>query len=155
MQITKVKKDDVFDYLEEYKNVNTKPLEEFLLDLTMQDPFNGYKFYIFSFLKHNMKGMMEKTLYHQPRLTKPEPTDSSMLFRVDPKKAGDVEVIWILPNLEAIEMFQKGKLFEDQVVNESIREYIDNPERMRKPANDDPSDYLIKELYKGMKKGTT
>lgn len=148
MQPVIVKTSDIFDYLDEYKYQNKKSVEDFLLDLTIQRPFGDQKFYIFSFLKHNMKGMGEKTLFHQPRLTKPEPTDSSMLFRVDPGKVGDVEVLWILPDIESIHLFQKGKLFENEIVNDSIRKYVSDKNSLRQPEVDDIPEHHVKEIYK-------
>lgn len=148
MQQVKVEKNDIYDYLDEYKNLNDKSLEDFLLDLTYQRPFGDLKFYVFSFLKHNMKGFEEKTLFHQPRLTKPEPTDSSMLFRLNPRRPGEVEVMWILPDIESINLFKKGKMFENELVNESIQDYLKNPWKLKKPEKDEVPEFLIKEVYK-------
>jgi hypothetical protein len=148
MQVKKIDKDDVHDFLGEYRQNNQQSLEKFLFEIAQQQPFGDNKFYVFSFLKHNMRGHNEKTLFHQPRLTKPEPTDSSMCFRLNPKRLGEVEVIWILPNLEAINLFKKGKLFENEIVNDSIRDYVKNPEKLKRREPDDLPDFLIKGIYK-------
>ena len=81
-------------------------------------------FYIFTFFKWNTRLIPHTyTIYHQPRFTRPDPTPGTVLRKISPVK-GTAEIIWVLPHREGFELYKNGRLFEDNIVNESIRKYI-------------------------------
>ncbi len=148
MTIAKVKKNDVMEFIEEYKYQSAKGVEEMLNKLIMNPPFGGHNFYVFSFLKNDMKGNGEKTLIYQPRLTKPCPVDNSMLFRCTPFDPEKVEVMWIIPSEQHMKLFQEGKVFYDGLIAECIDKFQKNPQLLRVKEKGDLSDFMIKEVYK-------
>lgn len=82
------------------------------------------EFYIFTFFKWNTHLIPHSyDIYHQPRFTRPDAVPGTILRRVSPKQ-GWAKIVWVLPHQEGFELYKKGRLFEDQVVNESIRKYL-------------------------------
>ena len=142
---------NVLDFTHDLKKDNARDLEEILIEIIESRPFGDHKFYIHSFLKDTDDVYVKRFLHH-PRLTKPMPSPNSRLFKVNPKVPEDVEVMWILPGQESMHLFQKGKLFQDELINDSIREFMRNPEKLRQPEPDDVSDEEARRIYSSLKK---
>lgn len=142
---------NVRDFITDFKGSNERSLEEILVEIIESRPFGDHKFYIHSFMK-DTENVFVKRLVHHPRLTKPAPMPNSRVFKVDPKDPEVVRVMWILPGIEDLDKFKKGKVFEDETINDSIRAYQKDPARLRQPEPDDPSDEEIRRIYASLKK---
>jgi len=89
-------------------------------------PHKNEPFYIFTFCKFDCRVIpWEFKVYHQPRQTKPDPVSGTTLMLVDPKN-GTAEIVWTLPHREGFNLYQPGKVFEDKVVNDSIKKYLND-----------------------------
>lgn len=121
-------------------------------DLILSKPFGDRKFYIFSFVKrvHDSSGV--KKMYHQPRLTRPEPIAGTTLMKVDPKCPDTAKIIWTLPNQENFGLYKYNKVFADPFVHECIDKFTKNPKQLMQPDPDDLTDDQIREIYKEKKK---
>jgi len=115
-------------------------------DLIRFDPFEGNKFYIFSFMK-----LKDRERFHQPRLTRPDPIPGGTLIKVDPRNPDKMTLCWTLPPEESFGLYKYKKAFADQFVFECINTYKKNPGQLSKPDADDLSDDACRELYKGLK----
>src|SRR5260221_7414673 len=75
-----------------------------------------YSSYIYIFVHpRTSEDGSTKTMYYQPRLTKPEAQTNSYLFRA--KSHSDiVEVCWLLPNEEIWGQHAKGNVTESEIV---------------------------------------
>ena len=148
-----LKNSDVFDSIKNFKENSESDWARCVQDLIKSKPFGDNKFYIFMFVKRVNDITGEKKMYHQPRLTKPEPVPGTTLLRVDPHKPGDATIIWTLPNQENFGLYQYGKMFADQFVHECIDKFLHNPQELMKKEEGDLSESEIREFYKG--KGKT
>jgi hypothetical protein len=86
-------------------------------------------------------------MYHQPRLTKPEPVPGSTLLRVDPSNPENAEIIWTLPNQENFKLYEHGKMFADEFVHECVQLYLKNPRELMKKEEGDLPEAKIRELW--------
>lgn len=120
-------------------------------DLIASKPFGNRKFYIFSFVKRVDDSSGVKKMYHQPRLTRPEPLPGTTLMKVDPNDPETAMIIWTLPNEENFGMYKQGKMFADPFVFECIEKFKRNPKEFMQRDPDDLSDKEIKEIYREMK----
>jgi hypothetical protein len=134
-------------YKEQEKNV-FKGAEECLktnsLSLALQE--RSSYIYIYAHPRTKEDGAT-KTLYWQPRLTKPTPQTNSYLFRCISKK-DMIEVCWILPPREMWSQYDEGKITESDIVRYSIDMFVNHREKMSKSEEDDLSDGEIKHIYK-------
>lgn len=81
-------------------------------------------FYIYTFFKWNTHIIPPTyNVYHQPRISKPDAFPGTILRQVSPSE-GWAKIIWCLPHQEGFDLYNRGKIFSDQIVNESIRKYL-------------------------------
>src|SRR6185369_4284936 len=80
--------------------------------------------YIFAHPRTADEGV-NKVMYWQPRLTKPEPQTNSYLFRAI-SKTDNLEICWLIPPQEMWKQYSKGNVTQHAVVNWSIDQYINN-----------------------------
>jgi len=96
---------------------------------TMEKILNEYRhggedFYIYTFFKYDThKDPPEYNVYHQPRLSYPDAFPGTICRRVSPT-GGWSKIVWALPHQEGFELYKKGKMFADPIVEESIRKYL-------------------------------
>lgn len=84
----------------------------------------GRNFYIYTFFKwNNHVNPPVYNIYHQPRKSYPDAFPGTILRLISPS-GGWARLIWALPHQEGFDLYQKGKLFADQTVNDSIRKYL-------------------------------
>lgn len=82
------------------------------------------EFYIFTFVKKDTHTVpMKFNVYHQPRTTKPEKISGTILQKIN-RKNGTSELIWALPHEESFSLFQKGKVYENEVVYKNINDFV-------------------------------
>ena len=151
MEKTTISKNEIEGFKEEVQRKNQDSITDMIQSIIMQEPFGKRKFYIFIFSKKQLKENDPRiTLLYQPRLTKPEPMPNTQLYRVNPMRQDEVEIMWILPDDVQVNLFKKGKIFENQVIADSLHNYINYREKMRQPEPDDLPDYQVKEIYKSL-----
>lgn len=85
-------------------------------------------------------------LLWQPRLRRPAPELNSMLFKVYPHD-DIVKIIWMIPQQELWEQYEKGKMTESQIIYESIDQYKKDPKKLEYPDDEDLSDEAIQKIY--------
>lgn len=97
-----------------------KTMEEILSKF----PHNSKDFYIYTFFKWDLSIIPSMyKVYHQPRWSIPDAFPGTVLRKISPSK-GYAEIVWALPHEEGFKMYKSGRLFEDPVVNESIKKYL-------------------------------
>jgi hypothetical protein len=144
-------------------------ISECCQDLINKRPFGDHPFYIFAHSRtlgfdekfklfmsgqyRTMESVPEKTIIWQPRLTKPQAQENSMLFKAYPG-TDNVKVIWMIPSRELWDQYAKGKLTENNMVSESIYNFQHHKDLLEKPEEDDLSDKEIDEIYKQISAGT-
>lgn len=90
-------------------------------------------------------------MYHQARLTRPEPLPGTTLMKVDPKDPLNAVIIWTLPNQENFSLYKYGKMFGDPIVYESVQKYLTNPRELIQRDPDDLNDEQIRQVYREIK----
>lgn len=142
-----VSKGQILDNVEFMKQNSEEDYVNCIQSLIASRPFGDYKFYIYSFVKRvdDVSGI--KKMYHQPRLTKPDPIPGTTLMRVDPKNPLEARIIWTLPNQENFGLYKYGKMFSDPFVYECIEKYENSPRDLLCKEPDDLTDEQIREVY--------
>ncbi len=143
--------DQVMENTEFWKQNSEADYVKCIQNLIESKPFGNRRFYIFSFVKRmeDMSGV--KKMYHQPRLTRPEPLPGTTLIKVDPRDPGECTIVWTLPNRENFGLYKVGKMFSDPFVSECIDKFLNNPRELLYPDSDDLNDDQIREAYKEIK----
>ena len=98
-------------------------------------PFGDNPYYIFVHTRQTDTTLDHRVIW-QPRLLKPIPQLNSMLFRV-PKGAKAVDVIWVIPPAEIWPEFDKGKIHENDVVQQSVYLFTKMFKQLSEPFPDD------------------
>lgn len=92
----------------------------------------------------------EKRLIWQPRLTKPKVSPNTMLFKVFPP-SDVIKIIWMLPQEELWDQYQKGNLTENESVSVSIYNYKNHREKLEAKEEGDLDDKTINAIYEEIK----
>ncbi len=150
-EIFSVSKSHILDNTEFWKENSEENYVKCIQDLIKSKPFGDHKFYIFSFVKRIDDQTGKKIMYHQPRLTRPDPVPGTSLMKVNPNDIGTATIIWTLPNQENFGLYQFGKAFQDQFVYECVQKFLNNRGDMIKPDPDDLNDNQIREIYRDLK----
>lgn len=103
------------------------------LSLAYQE--RSHYIYIFGHARTADDGV-NKVLYWQPRLSKPEPQSNSYLFRAK-SKSDIMEVCWILPPHEVWDQYKEGNIVHTNDIQWSIYQFKHNKEQLGKPFPDD------------------
>lgn len=140
-------KEDALDSVENFKQNSEADWVNCVQTLVDSKPFGDHKFYIFMFIKRVDDRSGIKKMFHQPRLTKPEPVPGSTLLRVDPTHPDEATIIWTLPNQENFNLYKQGKFFADEFVHECCEKFLKNPKELMKPEPGDLPEYKMKELW--------
>lgn len=129
-----------------------------------QRPFGEHPFYIFAHKRaiglDERKAIWREMGYSiplnkipsarliwQPRLTKPEAQENSMLFKGYPG-SDLVKVIWIIPQRELWKQYEKGNVTESETVKESIHLFRTNKEKLEAREDDDLPEETVRRIYK-------
>jgi len=134
-----------------WKENSEKDYVQCIQNLIQSKPFGEHKFYIFSFVKRVDDTSGVKKMYHQPRLTRPDPLPGTTLMKVDPRDPGTATIVWTLPNQENFGLYSPGKMFADSFVQECIEKFMKDPRSMIQRDPDDLSEDKIRDIYKGIK----
>lgn len=152
MQNFIITKNKIMDNVQFFKENSENDYVECIQSLIASKPFEEHKFYIFSFVKRVDDVAGIKKMYHQPRLTKPEPIPGSTLIRVDPKDPETALILWTLPNQENFNLYKYNKLFGDRFVDECVEKFKTNPMAMCEPEPDDLTEDQIRDIYECKKR---
>lgn len=146
-----LKSTNIWENTEFWKENSEKSYVDCIQNLIQSKPFGNRKFYIFSFIKRICDVSGQKKMYHQPRLTRPEPLPGTTLMKVDPNDPETATIVWTLPNQENFGLFKQGKMFADSFVYECIEKFLNNPRELLYPDPDDLNDEQAREVYKELK----
>lgn len=152
MQNFQVSKNQAWDNVQFFKQNSEKDYCDTIQNIIKSDPFMGNKFYIFSFIKRVDDSTGVKKMYHQPRLTKPDPLPGTTLLRADPRDPDTITIIWTLPNQENFKLYSHGKFFANDFVHDCVQKYLYTPHEFMKPEEGDLTDEQIKDVYKSIRK---
>lgn len=117
-------------------------------DLIDQRPFGEHPFYIFAHTRTDEDGATKRLIW-QPRLTKPKAQTNSMLFKGYPG-TDKIKVIWMIPERDLWPQYEKGKISESGLVEESIHNFQFNREALERKEDDDLSDEAIDTIYRSI-----
>lgn len=163
MNAIKVDRLETHDRLLDFREKNIASIAGQIDSLIDQNPFCGEPFYIFAHKRTLDEGerilhlqsrqyAIENNPTHkivwQPRLQKPKAQTNSMLFKVYPKDPNKNHIVWILPERELWNCYQKGKMFQEDAVATSIYAFEHEREVLEQPEEDDPSDSKAKAIYR-------
>jgi hypothetical protein len=115
-------------------------------DLINKRPFGDHPFYIFAHTRTEDDGV-NKRLIWQPRLTKPKAQENSMLFKAYPG-TDVIKVIWMIPARELWGQYGKGNITENNLVSESLHDFLNNKEKLEEKEQDDLTDDQIRTVYR-------
>jgi hypothetical protein len=146
-ELLKIKTFDAHDRLDYLKQSQSKGIDEMIEMYVKDKPFGEVPFYLFAHKRTGDYGEADRLIW-QPRLTKPKAQTNSMLFRIDPDIDGAVTIIWILPPREMWHLYEKGKMFENEVVIESVYDFEHDRNKLERPQQGDLNDEQIKTVYK-------
>ncbi len=151
MQNIYLSQSHILDNTQYWKENFERDYVKSIQNLIQSKPFGDHKFYIFSIVKRVDDDSGIKKMFHQPRLTRPEPVPGTTLIKVDPNDPSVVTIIWTLPNQENFGMYKDGKMFANSFVYECVEKYKKNPKEFMHPDPDDLSENQIREMYKDLK----
>lgn len=135
---------ETHDRLLELKKNGTK-ISEYVSQLVQSKPFGNVPFYIFVHSRTE-ENKYEKRLLYQPRLTKPEAQENSMLFKAFPS-SDQIKIFWMIPQKEMWSNYERGKVCESNIVLKSINRFKKNKKKLSQPEPDDLSDEKIRSIY--------
>lgn len=144
-------KSQALDNVQFFKENSENDYCKMVQKIIMEKPFGNNKFYLYQFVKRVDDTSGIKKMYHQPRLTKPDPVPGTTLLRCDPNDPGTVTIIWTLPNEETFNLYSEGKMFSDGFVYECIQKFLKNPRSLMQPEEGDLSPEAIREFYVAQK----
>lgn len=148
--ILKVSPLEVHDRLQSVKRDQSENIADVVRMFIEKDPFDGIPFYLFSHARKHEDGSSTRVVW-QPRLKKPIAQTNSMLFKLDPRKKDQVVVVWMIPERHKWHLYEKGKMFENQTVIESVHAFQNNREEMEADDPLDLSDWeaqcVLQKLY--------
>jgi hypothetical protein len=173
----KVNRLDAHDRLEYFTKQNFD-IGQTCQDIIDQRPFGEHSFYIFAhkreiglderedlyltdlrlsliYLSHvkqynNLSDVPTHRLIWQPRLTKPQAQENSMLFKACPGY-DSIRVIWMIPDRSMWDAYTKGKMLENKTVVESIELFKTDPGKLEQKEDDDLPDHVIDKIYEEIK----
>lgn len=94
--------------------------------------------YIFAHTRTAEDGVNKRLLW-QPRISKPKAQTNSYLFRAQ-SKTDFIEVVWILPERHLWNLYEKGKVTENELVCYSVDLFENNRAELEKPHPEDFSE---------------
>lgn len=89
---------------------------------------------------------VNKRLVWQPRLSKPEASPNSYLFRAH-SNTDIMEICWMIPAKELWGQHKKGNVTENEIVTWSIQQYKSNRKQLEAPEKDDLSEAQGQAIY--------
>lgn len=127
-------------------------ISECCQDLVDQKPFGNQPFYIFVHSRTDDDGVTKRLIW-QPRLTKPKAQTNSMLFKGYPG-SDLIKIIWMIPQPELWEQYEKGKVTACKEILESINRFKTDRLSLEMKEDDDLDDVKIDAIYRSISKAS-
>jgi len=140
--------DRYLELMKNFSNIMSQGCEDCLkknplsLALQAKSPY----IYIFAHPRTGSDGAT-KTMYWQPRLSKPKAQSNSYLFRCI-SRTDIVKTIWMIPNEETWGQHNKGNVTEQNIVRESIWRFIFERKELETPDPDDLPEQAAKAIMR-------
>ncbi len=96
---------------------------------------------------YDLNSVPTARLIWSPRLTKPLPQENSMLFRAYPP-GDEIKIMWVLPDKSLWDQYEKEDMITNQVVKESIHDFIYCMNKLKKKEDDDLSQDTITSIMR-------
>lgn len=116
------------------------------LSLALQE--KSHYIYIFAHPRTADDGV-NKRMYWQPRLSKPEAQENSYLFRAI-SKTDNLEICWLIPPKTMWKQYRKGNVTEHEIVIWSIDQFIKNKKNLEMSDPNDLPEEQAKHILKGV-----
>ncbi len=151
MKINRLEAHDRLEYLKKDQSLNIAQgaedcLRKNSLSLALQE--KSPYIYIFAHPRTADDGV-NKVMYWQPRLGKPEPQTNSYLFRAQ-SKTDNLEVCWMIPPTEMWKQYQVGNVTQHDIVLWSIDQFINNKKGLSAAEKDDLPEHIAQNIYRGI-----
>ena len=88
---------------------------------------------------------VNKVMYWQPRLQKPDAQINSYLFRAH-SHSDNVEVVWLIPPPEMWSQYKTGNVTEHETVNWSIQQFLSNKKGLEQKHPEDMDEERSKHI---------
>jgi hypothetical protein len=134
---------DAHDRLEHFMHQGMQ-VPDCAQDLINQKPFGDHPFYIFCHPRTDDDGVRKRYIW-SPWIWKPRAQTNSALYKAYPG-SDIVKVIWIIPPREMWNVYEKGKLFENEIIVTSTRLFDTDRDQLEAPEADDPSPEMAQEI---------
>lgn len=122
-------------------------ISECCQDLLNKRPFGDIPFYAFAHARTEEDGVTKRLVW-QPRLTKPQAQENSMLFKL--YQPDIVKVIWMIPAKELWANFERGKMTQNQLIWESIVKFRSDKKKLEAKEDDDLTDEQAAKVYEAI-----
>ena len=142
---------ETHDRLEHFKRQDFS-IGECCQHLIDQRPFGDHEFYIFAHPRTDDDGVTKRMIW-QPRLTKPKAQTNSMLFKGKPG-TDVIKVIWMIPARELWQNFEYGKMTENDIIAQSIYNFLHNRVMLEAKEDGDLPDDVIDKIYTEISKSS-
>lgn len=149
MKVNRLETHDRLEYLKKDQSINIFQgaedcMKKNKLSLALQD--KSPYIYIFAHPRTADDGV-NKVMYWQPRLTKPEAQTNSYLFRAQ-SKTDLIEVCWLLPPEEMWPQYKMGNVTEHRDVLWSINHYVQNKKDLERAEPGDLNQERGSQIYR-------
>jgi hypothetical protein len=139
----KIDRLDAHDRLLSFTNQNFE-IPDCMDHLIKSEPFGKHPFYIFCHPRTDDDGVTKRYIY-SPWIWKPRAQTNSALYKAYPG-TDIIKVIWIIPPREMWNVYQRGNLFENPIIGESIYQFDFDKDKLEKPEDDDPTPERAQEI---------
>ncbi len=151
MKINRLETHDRLQHLKKDQSVNiAQGAEDCLKSNSLSLAFQEKSPYIYIFAHpRTADDGVNKVMYWQPRLTKPEAQENSYLFRAI-SKTDNLEICWLIPPKEMWKQYKKGNVTEHEIVIWSIDQFRNNKKGLETPDPDDLPEEQGKHILRGI-----
>lgn len=150
MEKIKIMNVNRFDAHDRLKHVTRQDFSigECCQDIINKRPFGNNPYYIWAHSRQDDNPGVRRIIW-QPRLTRPNASSNSMLFRVQPPSES-IEIIWIIPDSSLWDNFAPGKLSHNELINGFIQQYRRDKKYLEEPHKDDLTDARAHQVYQDL-----
>jgi hypothetical protein len=113
-------------------------------DIINQKPFGDHPFYLFCHPRTDDDGVRKRYIW-SPWIWKPRSQSNSALYKAYPG-TDIIKIIWIIPPREMWNVYQKGMLFENEIIINSTYLFDYDIPKLESPEPDDPSPERAQEI---------
>jgi hypothetical protein len=148
----KVNRLETHDRLEYFQKDQEKSVAEGAIDCMTKNPLSlalqEWSDYIYMFAHpRTADDGVNKVMYWQPRLIKPEAQTNSYLFRAK-SKTDLLEICWLLPPEELADQYKKGNVTANSLVEWSYEMFRKHKKKLEEPDSEDLKDEQARYIYR-------